>query len=271
MKKKNGLFLAVLCIGALGASTAVMAADPVVCQNPTKDASGNYVYPAVTSTANRYCLPRNYESEISAAEAYLKAVANRKEWGHEHGNGNEVEGRQPVIVDVRSIPEYVAGHPAGAFNVPYPFITQTCNLDSTTGLPLRHPDGACVSGGARIMQTDAALVAAVEQAVPDKNTPIYTLCRTGHRSVLAANVLTAAGYQHVRNIWQGFVGQTKVDYYGNAPLDLNHDGSITDADKDGWRNYQQLPYSKKLNPRLIYSQYDSTYQSDYYQTYYYEQ
>ncbi len=199
--------------------------------------------------ANRYDLPRNYESEISAAEAYLNAIGLRSRWGKEHGDrrDHDNDGRRPVIVDVRSISEYVAGHPEGAYNIPYPFINQDCTTHA--------PDGACTSAGPKIPQTDEALVNAVMAAVPDKDTPIYTLCRTGHRSVLAANVLTAAGYTHVRNIWQGFVGQTKVDFYGNAPLDLNHDGQITDDDKDGWRYYQHLPYETRLSPRLLYQPY----------------
>ena len=73
--------------------------------------------------------------------------------------------------------------------------------------------------------------------------------------MLAANLLTADGYNHVRNIWQGFVGQTKVDFYLNGPLDLNHDGQITDEDRDGWRYYQHLPYSTKLLPQLLYQPY----------------
>lgn len=209
---------------------------------------GNIAIAGDTSLpANRYDLPRNYESEISAAEAYSNAIADPERWGERHGHGNQVEGRRPVIVDVRSIPEYVAGHPEGAYNIPYPFIVQDCSELT--------PDGACVGPGPKTPQNDADFVAAVEQAVPDKNTPIYTLCRTGHRSVLAANLLTADGYQHVRNIWQGFVGQTKVDFYLNGPLDLNHDGQITDEDRDGWRYYQHLPYSTKLLPQLLYQPY----------------
>lgn len=204
--------------------------------------------------ANRYDLPRNYESEISAAEAYSNAIADRERWGKEHGHHHEVEGARPVIVDVRSIPEYVAGHPQGAYNIPYPFIVQDCATMTA--------DGACSGPGPRTPQTDEDFIAAMEQAVPDKDTPIYTLCRTGHRSVLAANLLTAHGYKHVRNIWQGFVGQTKVDFYLNGPLDLNHDGAITDDDKDGWRYYQQLPYTKKLSPRLLYQPYLYLYYSN---------
>jgi len=202
--------------------------------------------------ANRYNLPRNYESEISAAEAYSNTITDRDRWGKEHhqerhDHDGMNDGGRPVIVDVRSISEYAAGHPAKAFNIPYPFIYQDCST--------RTADGACIGGGPRIRQNDDDFVAAVEQAVPDKDTPIYTLCRTGHRSVLAANLLTAHGYTHVRNIWQGFVGQPKVDFYGNTPLDLNHDGIITDEDRDGWRYYQKLPYSEKLLPRLLYQPY----------------
>jgi rhodanese-related sulfurtransferase len=197
--------------------------------------------------ANRYDLPRNYESEISAAAAYSNAIADRERWGERHGHGRWDEGKRPVIVDVRSIPEYVAGHPRGAYNIPYPFIVQDCSTLT--------PDGACTGHGPRTPQHDDDFVAAVELAVPDKDRPIYTLCRTGHRSVLAANLLTAHGYTHVRNIWQGFVGQTKVDFFLNGPLDLNHDGQITDEDRDGWRYYQHLPYSKKLLPQLLYQPY----------------
>ena len=197
--------------------------------------------------ANRYNLPRNYHSEISAAEAYLKAIADQHGFGHERRDEHEANDLHPVIVDVRSIPEYVAGHPERAYNIPYPFIYQECEQ--------RQPDGACINGGARTPQDDTVFVDAVMAAVPNKDTPIYTLCRTGHRSVLAANLLTAAGYTQVRNIWQGFVGQTKVDFFGNAPLDLNHDQQITDADKDGWRYYQGLPYETKLRPRLLYQPY----------------
>ena len=44
------------------------------------------------------------------------------------------------------------------------------------------------------------------KVIPDKDTPIYTLCRTGMRSVSSGNRLTDAGYTNFRNIWEGFVG-----------------------------------------------------------------
>jgi hypothetical protein len=98
--------------------------------------------------------------------------------------------------------------------------------------------------------------------IPNKDTPIYTLCRTGVRSVSAANLLTEAGYTHVRNIWDGFVGVNlmvpKVQTDGtdgttkSVPSDLNHDGILDDQDKNGWRYYPGLPYDTRLLPQLIY-------------------
>ena len=53
----------------------------------------------------------------------------------------------------------------------------------------------------------------MESLFPDKkNTHILTLCRTGYRSVQAANLLTAAGYKQVPNIWEGFVGNPEYGY-----------------------------------------------------------
>ena len=81
------------------------------------------------------------------------------------------------------------------------------------------------------------------------------------RSVAAANVLTEAGYTHVRNIWEGFVGIYLRIPWGTDPIsgvplyrdgDMNHDGNVDDLDKNGWRYYQGLPYDTRLLPKLIY-------------------
>jgi rhodanese-related sulfurtransferase len=205
-----------------------------------------------TSYSNRYLLCGRYEADASSAKAFVDAVVPR---GH-----REHDSKRAVIIDVRSIPEYKAGHPAGAYNVPYPYIFQYCGQ-------ARLPDGACIGGGDRLPQTDAGFLAYVQQIVPDKSTPIYTLCRTGFRSVGAANVLADAGYQHVQNIWEGFVGQYKPTYAAAAGggytftgnQDVTHDHDLTDADKDGWRYYQGLPYDTRLLPRLIYKPWESLY------------
>ena len=207
-----------------------------------------------------------YHSEISPAEAYLDTVVNRgKSHKHKHS-------KRAVIIDVRSTPEYRAGHPENAYNVPSPYIYQYCNAQQD-GVN-RRPDGACVSGGEKIEQSPADFVNYVESIVPNKDTPIYTLCRTGVRSVGAANFLADAGYTNVRNIWEGFVGiyltaPKVVGYDENGdpikevlPVDLNHSGDLTDADKNGWRYHQALPYDTRLHRKLVYRPSAETYDWD---------
>ena len=43
-----------------------------------------------------------------------------------------------------------------------------------------------------------------------KDTRIITMCRSGARSVAAANALTAAGYTHVSNMLKGFEGDVNI-------------------------------------------------------------
>ncbi|MCU0835474.1 MAG: rhodanese-like domain-containing protein [Chromatiaceae bacterium] len=200
---------------------------------------------------NRSGLCGYYHSEISPAEAFLNTVVKRGRWSR--------PSLRAVILDVRSTPEYKAGHPEHSLNVPYPYIYQYCEDD-------RLPDGACKKvlldenkQPVQIPQDDADFVKYVERIIPNKDTPIYTLCRTGVRSVGAANLLTDAGYTHVRNIWEGYVGVNltapKKQADGSVktlPVDLNHDGVLNDQDKNGWRYHQGLPYDTRLLPNLIY-------------------
>lgn len=211
---------------------------------------------------NRYYdLPRDYKSEISVSEAYL-AMEHSKDYR------NVSREPKPVLIDVRSLREYASGHPEDAYNVPYPTIT---------GL----------SGGPT--QTYAKLYWEVYDIVHgDVDTPIMTLCRTGHRSVLAGNILAkpdayginGPAFTNVRNIWEGFVGQPKYAFKTGSDslelklegsvivsykLDLNNDGVINsdtadvytqtkdvNPDKDGWRNFAGLPWSTQIQKPLAY-------------------
>lgn len=56
------------------------------------------------------------------------------------------------------------------------------------------------------MAQNAAFVDELAKAVPDKETPLYFLCRSGGRSRAAAIAMTAAGYRHCYNISDGFEG-----------------------------------------------------------------
>jgi rhodanese-related sulfurtransferase len=150
---------------------------------------------------NRYfSLPRYYKSEISVSDTYL-AMTN-----HRHQK-NEAK---PVLIDVRTLREYASGHPIGAYNVPFPHIITKNDQDPLT------------------------LYWEVYRIVHGRmDTPIFTLCRTGHRSVLAGNILAdpesndatkGQGLQpftNVRNIWEGFVGQPKYAFKtGSSSLEL---------------------------------------------------
>jgi rhodanese-related sulfurtransferase len=222
------------------------------------------------ATGNRYNLPRDYTGEVSSAKAYLLAVANedddkrhgdRKHHKHHNKDDNDV-----IIIDVRTVEEHVAGHPEDSFNIPYPHIQ---------GRPNR-------TEPVYIGQNPKDFYDYVAAQFPDRDTPILTLCRTGFRSVLAANILAnpaewvpeykaakeagmdvPAGYTNVRNIWEGFIGNYKTFTDPNDgvtyDLDLDNDGAITDVDRDGWANYQGLPVSLEIEDDRIYQPYSYLY------------
>jgi rhodanese-related sulfurtransferase len=227
---------------------------------------------ALTATAsadgppdgNRYySLTRAYLSEISVSEAYL-AMEHSKDYKH-------AKGPKPVLIDVRTLREYASGHPEDAYNVPFPHIVTANDQD-----PLK-------------------LYQEVYRIVKGRmDTPIMTLCRTGHRSVLAGNILAdpesndatkgmgLKPFTNVRNIWEGFVGQPKYAFKtgsdnieldvnndgvidGPYQLDLNNDGKINsdtadvymetkdaNPDKDGWRNFANLPWTTRIQKPLAY-------------------
>ena len=225
--KPGSALLAVAALAGAALSTWAQAQQPC----PTENRSGTCGY---------------YASEISAARAFVDTVVLQGRWGN--------PAEQPVIIDVRSTSEYRAGHPDFAYNVPYPYIYQQCDANGRTA------DGACAKAKvSEIAQDNADFVAYVQSLVRSKDTPIYTLCRTGVRSVAAANLLTDAGFTNVHNIWEGFVGVNlmapKKQPDGTTksmPVDLDHNGVLNDADKNGWRYHMGLPYDTRLLPPLLY-------------------
>jgi rhodanese-related sulfurtransferase len=86
-----------------------------------------------------------------------------------------------IYLDVRSEPEYNAGHPSGAHN-----------------LPLMHSG----PGG---MQPNIEFLD-IAEALYSKDAKIVVGCRSGQRSLRAAELLTSAGYTNVVDQRAGFDG-----------------------------------------------------------------
>ena len=71
----------------------------------------------------------------------------------------------PLIIDVRTEPEWNKGHLEGAIRIPYEKIGEE-----------------------------------ISRAAPDKKTPIILYCRTGRRSGIALDTLKKLGYEDVSNL-----------------------------------------------------------------------
>lgn len=112
--------------------------------------------------------------------------------------------RDAVLVDVRSKLEYThVGHPQGAVHIVW-----------------KESPGWNVNPN---------FTAEVERAVPDSNSPVLLLCRSGQRSMDAAIALEKTGYINLINIDEGFEG----------PLDEEkHRGTV-----GGWR-FHGLPWEQ---------------------------
>jgi rhodanese-related sulfurtransferase len=86
-------------------------------------------------------------------------------------------------IDVRTEPEFAAGHPAGAVNIPVVL------PDPATRQMVMNPD-----------------FVAVVEAHFAKGAQLVVGCQAGGRSQRAAELLTQAGYTHVVNMQGGFGG-----------------------------------------------------------------
>ena len=93
-----------------------------------------------------------------------------------------------TYLDVRSIPEFEMGHPAGAFNIPL------LHLDDQT----------------RQMRPNAEFVEVVRANFP-VDAPLLVGCQAGARSVHACQLLANAGYTNLANVRGGFGGSHDGD------------------------------------------------------------
>lgn len=87
-----------------------------------------------------------------------------------------------VYLDVRSVPEFEAGHATGAINIPI----------------LHFAPGAGMSPNEDF--------AAVVEAALAKDSKLVVGCKTGGRSARACEVMSQMGYTNVANVRGGFVG-----------------------------------------------------------------
>lgn len=232
---------------------------------------------------NRYMHERHYAADISAASAFLRSqrtgpdrltivdVRDATEYRLGHPAGARHIPYPRVFQECNPNPK-APGDPA---------------LRSEDGGTCLHG----TKKDSVVRMSDEELFKAFEAAFPDKSQPLALLCRTGSRSAKAGNVLSnpgkylgaayaGRGYTQVFNIWEGFVGMPLVPIHPDtrtvigaearlvpitlengtqavgfqpAYLDVNKDGKISNADMDGWRYHQGLPFEVGMDKSLASS------------------
>ena len=65
---------------------------------------------------------------------------------------------------------------------------------------------------------------ALQQGIPDKTTPIFMLCRSGVRSMAAAQCAVTLGYRSAFNIAGGFEGDVNANGHRGVTNGLKADG-----------------------------------------------
>lgn len=131
------------------------------------------------------------------------------------------------IVDVRTPEEYdFLGHPAMAPNVPSMLWAGKYDAQKKA-FPL--------AANPRFME-------AMKQRFKPGDT-LLLICRSGHRSATAANMLAEAGFTSVYSVVDGYEGDKIADK--SSP---NFDKRL----KDGWRNSKN-PWTTDLDDKLVYS------------------
>jgi len=95
----------------------------------------------------------------------------------------ELLGQGYLYLDVRSVQEFDGGHPEGAYNIPLLCLTS------------------------RGMEPNPSFLEEVEVNFP-KDSAIIVGCRSGQRSLRAAEMMVAAGYARVVDLRPGYAGVT---------------------------------------------------------------
>ncbi|MBL8858887.1 MAG: rhodanese-like domain-containing protein [Planctomycetes bacterium] len=118
-----------------------------------------------------------------------------------------------LYLDVRSVEEFQAGHPAGAWNIP---------------VMHKSPMG---------MTPNATFAADVARAFK-KDTKLIVGCASGVRSLRACDLLAEAGFEYLANMEGGFMGAR--DDYGRVTPGWASSGFPVEAKAPDERTYAQL-------------------------------
>jgi rhodanese-related sulfurtransferase len=134
----------------------------------------------------------------------------------EQAHAQMAQDQSIIYLDVRTVPEFDAGHPPAALNI-----------------PVVVPNPAL-----RKMVPNPDFLPTVEAILP-KDAKIIVGCMSGGRSQVAAEVLEDAGYQHVANLQGGFGGAR--DQMGRLLVPGWQDHGLPEESGDGGEgSYENL-------------------------------
>ena len=126
---------------------------------------------------------------------------------------NLMEKEGWLYLDVRSVPEFEQGHPAGAYNVP---------------LVHMGPEGSSVN---------AEFLSTIERQF-DRGARLLVGCRTSNRAEHAVVALLRAGYSNVAIQRAGFLGTH--DFFGHADPGWEPAGLPTSRHAEPGRSWAEL-------------------------------
>jgi molybdopterin/thiamine biosynthesis adenylyltransferase/rhodanese-related sulfurtransferase len=132
------------------------------------------------------------ESTVPTFQSYLKGIKSEiVETDVPELKRELAAGAAPALVDVREQDEYVQGYIAGATWIPRGF-----------------------------------LEIKIEDAVPDRDTPLVLYCAGGVRSALAARSLIELGYTDVKSLRGGFGAWKRAGYDFKLPVVLDAEQAV---------------------------------------------
>lgn len=124
----------------------------------------------------------------------------------------------PLLLDVREPAEFERLRIAGALNVPRGLLEQACEWDHDVTEPV-------LAGG--------------------RDAEVVVVCRSGHRSLLAADVMQAMGFVDVASLRTGLRGWNDAE----LPL-VDGAGRAVDADAaEAWLSPPVRPEQRRPRPR----------------------